>query len=185
MATYSSSKEREEMLRPLLNIQDAFNYGAGNLKLGSIVNGGAEEGALMRERFLAENPCIAILIERITDKAKKGYIDGIDGRRITMRRDAQGNVMTHKALNTLLQSAGAIVMKYAMVFLDKWIKRDGIRCAKVIDMHDEGQFSVHREDVKKLEELTLLCVKKAGEYLKMECPLASDAKVGLNWLHTH
>lgn len=163
----------------------AFNYGAGNLKLGSIVNGGAEEGALMRERFLAENPCIAILIERITDKAKKGYIDGIDGRRITMRRDAQGNVMTHKALNTLLQSAGAIVMKYAMVFLDKWIKRDGIRCAKVIDMHDEGQFSVHREDVKKLEELTLLCVKKAGEYLKMECPLASDAKVGLNWLHTH
>ena len=50
---------------------------------------------------------------------------------------------------------------------------------------DEGQFSVHRDDVKKLEELTLLCVKKAGEYLKMECPLASDAKVGLNWLHTH
>ena len=89
----------------------------------------------MRERFLAENPCIAILIERITEKAKKGYIYGIDGRRITMRRDAQGNVMTHKALNTLLQSAGAIVMKYAMVFLDKWIKRDGIRCAKVIDMH--------------------------------------------------
>lgn len=139
----------------------------------------------MRERFLAENPCIAILIERVTEKAKKGYIVGIDGRIITMRRDATGKVMVHKALNTLLQSAGAIVMKYAMVFLDKWIKRDGIRCAKVVDMHDEGQFTVHREDVHKLEELTLLCVKKAGEYLGMECPLASDAKIGLNWLHTH
>ncbi|MCS5737381.1 hypothetical protein [Herbiconiux daphne] len=50
---------------------------------------------------------------------------------------------------------------------------------------DEGQFSVHREDVHKLEALTLLCVKKAGEYLGMECPLASDAKIGLSWLHTH
>ena len=139
----------------------------------------------MRERFLAENPCIAILIERMTEKAKKGYLIGIDGRKITMRRDAQGKVMTHKALNTLLQSAGAIVMKYAMIFLDKWIKRDGIRCAKVIDMHDESQASVHREDVDAYCKLTTLCVQKAGEYLNMECLLASDCKVGLNWNQTH
>lgn len=163
----------------------AFNYGAGDLKLGSITGGGKEEGAIMRERFLAENPCIAILIDRMTEKAKKGYITGVDGRRITMRRDNQGKVMTHKALNTLLQSAGAIVMKYAMIFLDKWIKRDSIRCAKVIDMHDEGQFSCHREDVTPLCDLMKLCVKQAGEYLKMECPLASDCQVGANWLHTH
>lgn len=159
--------------------------GAGNLKLGSITGGGAEEGAIMRERFLSENPCIAILIERMQDKARKGYIIGVDGRKITMRRDSQGNIMVHKALNTLLQSAGAIVMKYAMLFLDKWIKRDGIRCAKVIDMHDEGQFSCHRGDVDKLTALMSECVKKAGEFLKMECRLASDYKVGLSWLHTH
>lgn len=163
----------------------AFNYGAGNLKLGSIVGGGAEEGAIMRERFLSENPCIAILIERMQEKAKKGYITGVDGRKITMRRDSQGNIMVHKALNTLLQSAGAIVMKYAMIFLDKWIKRDNLRCAKVIDMHDEGQFTCHREDVDKLTVLMSECVKKAGEFLKMECRLASDYKVGLSWLHTH
>lgn len=84
---------------------------------------------------MAENPCIAILIERMTKKAESGYILGVDGRRITMRRDATGKVMTHKALNTLLQSAGAIVMKYSMLFLNKWIERDGVRCAKVIDMH--------------------------------------------------
>ena len=163
----------------------AFNYGAGDAKLGSIVGGGSDEGAIMRARFLAENPCIAILIERMTEKAQSGYIYGVDGRRITMRRDATGKVMVHKALNTLLQSAGAIVMKYAMLFLNKWIERDGVRCAKVIDMHDEGQFTVHRDDVNKLRTLTEECVRKAGEYLKMECPLASDCKIGLNWNHTH
>ena len=110
---------------------------------------------------------------------------GVDGRKITMRRDATGKVMVHKALNTLLQCAGAVVMKYAMMFLNKWIERDGVRCAKVIDMHDEGQFSVNRNDVQKLKEHTELCVKKAGEYLNMECPLASDCQIGLNWMHTH
>lgn len=139
----------------------------------------------MRARFLAENPCIAILIERMTEKAALGFLIGVDGRKITMRRDATGKVMVHKALNTLLQSAGAIVMKYAMLFLNKGIDRDGVRCAKVIDMHDEGQYTVHRNDVEKLQELTTLCVKQAGEYLKMECPLASDCKIGRHWMDTH
>ncbi|QEM42621.1 DNA polymerase [Shigella phage SGF2] len=163
----------------------AFNYGAGDAKLGSIVGGGADEGSVMRARFLAENPCIAILIDRMTEKAAQGYLIGVDGRKITMRRDATGKVMVHKALNTLLQCAGAVVMKYAMMFLNKWIEKDKVRCAKVIDMHDEGQFSVNRNDVQKLKEHTELCVKKAGEYLNMECPLASDCQIGLNWMHTH
>ncbi|AFR52081.1 DNA polymerase [Escherichia phage ECBP2] len=50
---------------------------------------------------------------------------------------------------------------------------------------DEGQFTVHRDDVNILRTLTEECVRKAGEYLKMECPLASDCKIGLNWNHTH
>lgn len=164
----------------------AFNYGAGDAKLGSLVNGGKDEGAIIRARFLKECPCIAILIERMQDKARVGYLIGVDGRRITMRRDERtGAVMVHKALNTLLQSAGAIVMKYAMILLDKWCVKRGIRFHKVIDMHDEGQITCHRDDWPVLKELCEKCVTKAGEYLKMDCILASEAKVGANWCHTH
>jgi len=40
-----------------------------------------------------------------------GTLPGLDGRRLHVRSD-------HAALNTLLQSAGAVVMKQALVLLD-------------------------------------------------------------------
>ena len=53
-----------------------------------------------------------------------------------MRQDpVTGKFQTHKALNTLLQAAGAIVMKYAMVILKKQMIRLHLRCNKVLDIH--------------------------------------------------
>lgn len=115
----------------------SFLYGAGNVKLGSQLGGGAEEGAKIRETFLRECPCIPVLIEWVQAHAQKhGWVPAIDGRKLVMRIDqSTGEVMTHKALNTMLQAAGSIVMKYSMCFLDNWIKRDKINCHQVIMMH--------------------------------------------------
>lgn len=102
-----------------------------------------------------------------------------------MRKNEFGDVMVHKALNTLLQAAGAVVMKYAMVLLDEQVKSAGLRAWKVVDMHDEGQWECHPEDVPALRKLMDECVRKAGEYLKLNCPLASDSVYGANWYDTH
>lgn len=163
----------------------AFIYGAGDAKIGSIVGGTSSEGAAIRERFLAANPGLAKAIEEAQAQAKKGYVLGVDGRKLIMRRDERGKPMLHKALNTYLQGAGAIVMKYAMVILDDWVKQKGLRAYKVIDMHDEGQWICHPDDVKDLEFLMLNCVSSAGVYLKLNVPLASEVKIGSNWSHTH
>ena len=162
-----------------------FNYGAGDAKLGELVNGGKEEGAKIRETFLRENPCIAILIERMQAKGRAGYLIGLDGRHLYLRTDDDGAPQVHKALNLLLQSAGAIVMKYAMCFLRNDVKRSGIRAAKVLDIHDEGQWSCHPDDREDLMRFMSGCVRRAGEFLDMKCPLASDAMVGSSWYATH
>lgn len=162
-----------------------FLYGAGAAKIGEIVGGGAQEGEILRERFLAECPCIPIVLERVQARAETGTLEGVDGRKLTMRRDATGKVMVHKALNTLLQSAGAIVMKYSILFTNKWVDQQNIRGNKVIDYHDEAQWSVNRNDVDKMKIIAEECVKKAGEYLNMHCELASECKIGLNWMNTH
>ncbi|MNV43924.1 hypothetical protein D3C71_1356600 [compost metagenome] len=52
-------------------------------------------------------------------------------------------------------------------------------------MHDEGQYDVHPKDGKRVQELMDICVKKAGELLGMNLPLASDSVVGHNWAETH
>ena len=164
----------------------SFLYGAGDANLGSQLGGGKEKGAELRTRFLEQCPCIPVLIEWVQEFAgKHGWVPAIDGRKLLMRTEDNGKVATRKALNTLLQAAGSIVMKYGMCFLENWVKRDLLRCKQVIFYHDEFQYTCHREDVEKLQNLIDNCIRVAGEFLKMECPLASDSMKGSSWLRTH
>lgn len=164
----------------------AFIYGGGDAKLGEIVGGGAKEGAELRARFLESCPKLQELIEATKEEAERnGYVIGLDGRKLKMRRDGNGRVMTHKALNTKLQGAGAVVMKYAMVILDEQIREKNLDALKVIDMHDEAQYDTHPRDVQETAGLMSDCVRVAGEFLNLNCPLASDAIVGFSWAETH
>ena len=90
-------------------------YGAGDAKLGSIVAPTAStttqsrKGKALRAKFYRAIPALRRLTEDVQSVAqKRGYLLGIDGRRLNIRS-------SHAALNTLLQSAGAVLMKYATV----------------------------------------------------------------------
>ena len=161
-----------------------FLYGAGNEKVGQIVNGSAEDGAALKRKFLKGLPALDRLIKRVKQASKKGYLKGLDGRKVWMRRQ-DGQVMEHKALNTLLQSAGAIVMKQSMILLDKWVREEQLDVVKVIDMHDEAQADVAEKDVERYMELAELSIVEAGKYFNLKCPLDAEAKVGDNWAETH
>jgi len=163
----------------------AFLYGAGDQKIGDIIEGSREDGKAIKERFFESLPMLRDLIDRVKEQGEQGYVIGLDGRKLWLRKDGKGRPMTHKALNLLLQGAGAVVMKYAMVLLEEAIAEEGLDALKVIDMHDEGQYDVHPRDVKRVRELMDICVKKAGELLGMNLPLASDSVVGLSWKDTH
>lgn len=163
----------------------AFLYGAGDQKIGDIVGGTRQDGTRLKAQFLESLPALSDLIEAIKEQGEQGYVIGIDGRKLWLRKDDRGRPMVHKALNLLLQGAGAVVMKYAMVLLDEAIEEEGLDAWKVIDMHDEGQYDVLPRDVKRVRELMDICVKKAGELLGMNIPLASDSIAGPSWKYTH
>ena len=82
----------------------AFLYGAGDAKVGEIVGKGRQAGKALKEEFLRKTPALAALRENVVRAAAKGYLKGIDGRKLWVRSE-------HAALNTLLQGAGAIIMK--------------------------------------------------------------------------
>lgn len=164
----------------------AFLYGAGDANLGNQLGGDKTTGAEARARFLAECPCIPVLIEWVQEFAgKNGWVPGLDGRKLLMRKEDDGTVAVRKALNTLLQAAGSIVMKFGLCFMDNWIKRGKLRAKQVIFYHDEIQFTCHRDDMEKLRGYVDDFARVAGEYLKMECPLASDSMLGSSWFRTH
>jgi DNA polymerase I-like protein with 3'-5' exonuclease and polymerase domains len=156
----------------------AFLYGAGDAKIGSITGDGRAEGKRLKEKFLSGLPALKSLQDRVERAAAKGYLTGLDGRRIAVRS-------SHAALNTLLQGAGAVVMKQALVNLDRMARAHGLDYKLVGNIHDEVQAEVAEGDAEKFGKLAVYAVAKAGQDLNLRCPLAAEYKVGDNWAETH
>lgn len=163
----------------------AFNYGAGDAKLGAIVGGDSKDGRLLRSRFLESCPAIDRLIRSVKRASNRGYLLGLDGRRIYIRTDQYGTPRSNVAFNALLQGGASVIMKKAEILLDEWVREEGIDAIKVIDMHDESQWDVHPDHVDRFKELAELSVVKSGEHFKLNIPLAAEAKQGKNWAETH
>jgi len=156
----------------------AFLYGAGDEKIGSIVGGTARDGRLLKEKFLSNTPSLRDLRERVSVASGRGYLYGLDGRRVAVRSE-------HSALNTLLQSAGAIVMKKALVLLDEYAKLWNIDYKFIGNIHDEIQTEVREEEAEVFGRLAVSCIEAAGTYYKLNCPLAGEYQIGNNWSETH
>ena len=156
----------------------ALLYGAGDEKLGSVAGGGRTTGKKLRESFLNNLPSFAALKDRVSNASSRGYLTGLDGRRLLVRSE-------HSALNTLLQAAGAIVMKKALVILDDYAKQWKLDYKIIGNIHDEVQSEVAEKDAEKFGWLAVECLKAAGLEFNLRCPLDGEYKVGTTWAETH
>lgn len=156
----------------------ALLYGAGPAKIGTIVGGSAKEGKILIDSFLRNTPALKKLREKVERLAESGELPGLDGRKLQVRS-------AHSALNTLLQSAGAIVMKQALVLLDGKIRRAKINAQFVANVHDEWQIEVDERYADDVGKLAVESIKEAGQVLKLRCPLDGEYKKGKTWAQTH
>ena len=156
----------------------AFLYGAGDAKIGSIVGGSARDGALLKDKFLKQTPALGRLLSTVAKYAEKGFVPGLDGRKIWVRSE-------HAALNSLLQGAGAIVMKKALVIFNDKIKINKWPVKLVANVHDEFQFEVPAHLAEVIGEAAKQSIIEAGVFYKLRCPLDGEYKYGANWRETH
>ena len=110
--------------------------------------------------------------------AEKGSLPGLDGRRLYVRSP-------HKALNTLLQGAGAAVMKVALVILDNALKAEQIPYKFVLNVHDEWQIETPTDYAEQVGKLGRRAIQDAGQRLGLRCPLDGEYKIGSSWAETH
>jgi len=156
----------------------AFLYGAGDAKIGSIVDGSQRTGARLRQRFLENTPALAELRERVSIASQRGYLRGLDGRCLHIRSE-------HSALNTLLQSAGAVVMKKALAIFTEYAPKWNLTYKLLGSIHDEYQIEAPESQADKVGWLMVESIKAAGVQLDLKCPLDGEFKVGNNWAETH
>ena len=178
----------------------AFLYGAGDVKLADVhatdaKNAGLKpmaitrpNGKKIRNSLLKGITGLDKLIEVCQDRDKKQkWLKGLDGRKIATNGQ-------HSALNTLLQGAGAVVMKEAtnqfhfhilpkLGLVDEhWMPIGWNYCATV---HDEVQLSAAPEIAEVLGQAYADAITQAGEFLCLRCKLDGEYGVGDSWAATH
>ena len=156
----------------------AFIYGAGSKKIGSIIGGSERDGERAKEKFLRATPSLRSLREKVERVAQRRWVRGLDQRKIIIRHP-------HAALNTLLQGAGAIVMKYALTLLEEYVIRKQIKAFPVVNVHDEFQYEVEESRAEEFGRLAVQSIIDAGKQLNVRCPLNGEYKIGNNWSETH
>jgi DNA polymerase I len=156
----------------------AFLYGAGAAKIGQIVGGGEREGKKLIDSFLKNTPALQKLREKVSRLAQRGWLPGLDGRRLIVRSQ-------HAALNTLLQGSAAVVMKEALIGLTNKMKESTIVGSFVANVHDEWQIETTKEFAGSVGEAGIQAIQQAGLTFRLRCPLDGEYKTGTNWAATH
>ena len=153
-------------------------YGAGPAKIGSIINGGAKEGKKLLNKFFTNLPKLGILLDKVKRLGASGFITGLDNRKLHIRSE-------HSALNTLLQSCGAIIAKQWCVEMYNEVQRQGLDAKLVAFVHDELQWDCAAKDAEKVGQIAVASAAKAGKILQFRLEVGADYSVGNTWKDTH
>lgn len=145
----------------------------------------AYKGSLLREAFYKKFPALPKLMKAVEKAAKKGWIKGLDGRRLPVRH-------AHAALNLLLQSAGAVICKQWIVDVEDALIAAGLKHSWQGDfvilgwIHDELQIAVREGLEDQVAAIVLEAARAAGNpFPTWRCPTDGDTKIGRNWAECH
>ena len=143
------------------------------------------KGAWLRERMMSGIQGLDQLQAQLEKRVKTGYLIGLDGRRITIRK-------RHAALNFLLQGGGAVVCKEWITLTDRRLRtEEKLRHGRDGDyffsawVHDEVQVASRPECAAVVKEVAIASARDAGEALGLRVPIGAEGTIGQNWSETH
>ena len=157
-------------LKDALNTQGGKPPRMAHFALGEAVNKALSVGMVGLDR----------LEKRAQEElAAKGYLIGLDGRRIF-------SDFPRLALVSLCQGGEAVVMKLALAIFWGWHgKSHGITWGLCANVHDEVQFEALIELAESMGKEFAECITQAGIDLRVKCHMAGAYQVGNNWSETH
>jgi DNA polymerase I-like protein with 3'-5' exonuclease and polymerase domains len=136
-----------------------------------------KRGQWARDRMFEKIPAYARLMASIeATLAKRPYLNGLDGRRLHVRS-------AHSALNTVLQSAGALVVKRGTVLMAREFPKYDARL--LLHIHDEVQIEAPPEHAETVGKIAVEAFRQAGRDFNLRIPTDGEFKIGRNWAETH
>ena len=189
-----------------------FLYGAGDAKIGEIVGGSSADGKRLKEKFFQSVPAIKQLrqdIERtlITSSEWVGGVNKVTWRKRAHPANSNLSIThsilgldhrvvyvrsPHSALNTLLQSAGALICKKWVCLVEENMRKAGYKhgwdgdFAMVAWIHDECQIACRTKEI--AEDCCRIAqesMRQTQAFFNFKCQLDTEGKIGCNWAACH
>ena len=173
-AGLSSRDESKRFIYSLL-------FGAGDSLIGTIVGGSAKEGKKLKASFNKNVPAFAKLQSNLLHANQRGYLNGLDGRRLFIRED-------RKLLSQLLQSSGALVCKKWVELTDTAINQKYTSDQVIIQgwIHDEMQIGCATKEVAEdVLKIAISMAGSAGRHFSTTIPIDASGNMGETWHDSH
>ena len=161
-------------------IQLAIFYKAGPASISRSLGAPPQEAKRLVEKYFRRFPRVRFYQERkINFAAVHGFVkDDLTGRRRFLPKTQR---YISKVVNFPIQSAGAALIKLAMVRCYQFFRKECPEVQMVASRHDELQFLVPEAErdwaVLKIRKL----MEEAGRELGLSVPMEVEIKVGRSW----
>ena len=163
-------------------------YGISVFGLSERLNIERKEAKQLIDGYFESYPDVSRYMEESKEKARSmGYVETLFKRKrflpdINSRNAIVRGFAERNAINAPIQGSAADIIKVAMINIFKRIKKEELNAKMILQVHDELNFSVPKEEKKILENIVIEEMENAYQ---MKVPLKVDCGWGKNWLEAH
>ncbi len=167
-------------------------YGMGPMGLARRLEVTPEVGEDYMKKYFTAFPHVRKFLDGMADSAvKKGWSTTAMGRKRWYKkpektdpdfRRKNGSIQ-RQAKNHPIQGTAADMIKFALVYIDERIKKEGIDAKVTHTVHDEIVCEVRNDQAEKWSIMQVEEMERAGALFIKKMPVLSDSYVGDVWEH--
>ena len=178
----------KEMRRKAKTANFGIIYGISAFGLAERMGVDRKEAKTLIDDYFKTYPGIKAFIDKsIEDARQKGYVETVFHRRrylpdINSRNAVVRGMAERNAVNAPIQGSAADIIKVAMARIYRRFEEEHLRSKMILQVHDELNFSVPKDEVEKVSEIVVSEMQNA---YAMRVPLVADHGTGSNWLEAH
>ncbi len=182
------SEVTSDMRRKAKTANFGIIYGISVFGLAERLQIPRSEAKELIDGYFETYPSVKKYMDNVIQEAKeKGFVETIFGRkRFLSDINSQNSIVRgyaeRNAINAPIQGSAADIIKIAMIKIQQNIEKLSLKSQMTLQVHDELNFSVPRDEFDTLKELV---IREMENVITLKVPLIADFGVGNNWLEAH
>jgi len=163
-------------------------YGISSFGLAQRLKCSRSEAKKLIDDYFASFPSIRTFIDGTLERARetlytetmlgrRRYIADINSHNANIRAIAERN-----AVNAPIQGTAADIIKLAMIRVSERLRKEGLKAAMVLQIHDELLLEVPEEEIAKVQAVL---VEEMQGVMELSVPLTVECNYGKTWLEAH